>query len=787
MRHLSRLAIAVSLLFASRIGLCVTPFSITDAIEMKRVTTGAVAMGSLLEQEFGLSPNGQYVVFVTRRGNTISELNEFELILMDAEEIRRYVNDVRESLPHQTSLARFESAYSEHGIYRVSWLPDSRHLTFLGTSVETQEKAQVFLVDVETRELRQLTAHSHSVLWYHFLDTAQRLVFAAKEPPDWRRRNRYGYVVGPGQGGYALRSQTTLDPESSARLIYFVKDLESNVEVRVDSEENSSEILREFWVAPNGRWAISTRPVTRIPKLWEAFDAVKTARARGFSNEYPEALGGQQATPLRQFELVDLDRGLRQPLLDSPASLRGESIEWFPDSNRVLVVGAYLPLASAAGKERDRRASTPMVLELDIGTGRVFPIAAIAVKPKQRVGEAAFFSAAAHVQRDGAVAIADFGLQGSRQHPRLFRKMKGSWKSIEGSSEINERTKFPTMPLILDPIETIQAPPDLRATDSITLRTRVVTDLNPTIRQRGLRHVDIIELTDRAGRTRRAGLLLPDDFVPGTRVPLVIQSYGFDEESSGFGLDQHLTSHPGRLFASRGIAVLQIDCDVILTESSPIGTAPDIDQTLRHRQQLCYESVVDELDVRGLVDRNKVGLIGWSKTGGEVTHVLTFSTYHWAAAVVVDAVQETLWDYLLNYGWPNVMRQWDDPSRTGLNGAFIGEQFFGEGIKQWAARSITFNVNQIRTPILFEHHGVHDACPCWETYAILKRRQLPVELHHFPMGAHNLETPAEQRISRESILDWMAFWLKDEEDPNPEKTEQYSRWRVYRQQHVARP
>jgi hypothetical protein len=34
--------------------------------------------------------------------------------------------------------------------------------------------------------------------------------------------------------------------------------------------------------------------------------------------------------------------------------------------------------------------------------------------------------------------------------------------------------------------------------------------------------------------------------------------------------------------------------------------------------------------------------------------------------------------------------------------------------------------------------------------------------------------------SQEGKVDWFCFWLKGEEDPDPEKAEQYKRWRELR-------
>jgi hypothetical protein len=55
-----------------------------------------------------------------------------------------------------------------------------------------------------------------------------------------------------------------------------------------------------------------------------------------------------------------------------------------------------------------------------------------------------------------------------------------------------------------------------------------------------------------------------------------------------------------------------------------------------------------------------------------------------------------------------------------------------------------------------------------------------VDLIVFTEGQHVLTNPAERIISQGGTVDWFRFWLKDEEDPDPAKAEQYKRWRELR-------
>jgi hypothetical protein len=63
---------------------------------------------------------------------------------------------------------------------------------------------------------------------------------------------------------------------------------------------------------------------------------------------------------------------------------------------------------------------------------------------------------------------------------------------------------------------------------------------------------------------------------------------------------------------------------------------------------------------------------------------------------------------------------------------------------------------------------------------VSRRFGLPTEFVVYPQTDHNIATSRLQRESAERNLDWFRFWLKNEEDPDPAKIEQYVRWRQLR-------
>jgi hypothetical protein len=58
----------------------------------------------------------------------------------------------------------------------------------------------------------------------------------------------------------------------------------------------------------------------------------------------------------------------------------------------------------------------------------------------------------------------------------------------------------------------------------------------------------------------------------------------------------------------------------------------------------------------------------------------------------------------------------------------------------------------------------------------LLRLKKPVDFVYIPSGYHILQKPWDRMVSQQGDVDWFCFWLKDEEDPDPAKGEQYGRW-----------
>jgi dipeptidyl aminopeptidase/acylaminoacyl peptidase len=178
------------------------------------------------------------------------------------------------------------------------------------------------------------------------------------------------------------------------------------------------------------------------------------------------------------------------------------------------------------------------------------------------------------------------------------------------------------------------------------------------------------------------------------------------------------------------------------------------------------EGAVDFLSDRGLIDRDCVGISGFSRTYYLVAYALTHSKRRFRAATLVEGMDGGYFQFV-SY---NIGEE--------VNGA----QPVGEGMALWLRNSPEFNLQTVFTPVrlvgLGESDGVLDE---WEWFSVLSYLHRPVEFILLPEASHQVVKPRERLVAQQGLVDWFAFWLKGEEDADPAKDPQYARWRDLRE------
>ena len=323
--------------------------------------------------------------------------------------------------------------------------------------------------------------------------------------------------------------------------------------------------------------------------------------------------------------------------------------------------------------------------------------------------------------------------------------------------------------------EDVNTPPRIFAVEANTQEKVLLLDLNPQLKQMNLGKVRTIEWKVN-GVAVTGGLYLPPDYQPGKRYPLVIQTHGFD--SQRFSIDGLLDWHSAfaaRPLAAHGMVVLQAyhlneqDHKRVGTDRTLGGTPK---QAFRTFSKLAYESAIDYLDGQGIVDRNRVGIVGFSRTVCFVGYTLTHSKYAFAAASLVDGIDCGYFQYVA-YGEGLLASDADS-----ING---GMAPFGAGLQKWLTEAPSFALDNVKTPVRLFALNRTGVIEQWEWYSALHLQKKPVDytfLDDDESGGENhlLMKPSECILAQQGLLDWFRFWLKGEQNPDPNKSSQYLRW-----------
>lgn len=299
-------------------------------------------------------------------------------------------------------------------------------------------------------------------------------------------------------------------------------------------------------------------------------------------------------------------------------------------------------------------------------------------------------------------------------------------------------------------------PPRLEAIDMATGARRILfepnaslaSDLSAAISSR------LLKWKDELGR-EYTGQLLMARRGASRRRPLFVNYYrctGFLR--GGMGDEWPLAS-----LAEAGISALCINSPSL-----------DADPVVRFDRAIyAVKAAVDLLDTEGLVDRDRVGMGGLS-FGSEVSMWVAMRS-DLLAAVSVTSPSVTPLYYLLNQGK-------GDMFRNGLR-TIWGLRSPEETPDQWKRLSPAYNVERIRTPVLFQMPEEEYLYALDYVFPLMRANR--ADLYVFPDEPHRKFQPRHMLAAYERNLDWFRFWLQGVEDDDPGKAAQYARWRNMQQ------
>lgn len=734
-------------------------FSIENSIEMTRFSDPDARNQ---EAKAKFSPDGRYCAVVTSRGLIQADKIESTLWVFGADEISAFLqapDDAQGPTPRVAARlaavpkSPFTNSYGSI-ISDLAWLPDSKTMLFLGQ--DSDGNRQLYRANSPFRSVKALTSKGYDVS--SFVVAHDSIIYEATRASEG--------IYGGDAINRGAREVTgmplmlILFPETQNDLKYKeLWTLRKNGNLRVTTAEGKAplHLLNHFpdmvSVSPDGRSAVVLAAVDDIQPEWESYEpAYSYLKFRANSREATAQFN--QFRPTR-YTLVDLRSGKTSPLVNAPNAWAAgyadpNEANWSSDGKRLLLTNTFLPLAAVDESERSKRLRPCAVAVFNAASGQTSCLAfsTYTNKKKSSLLDASFS------KTDDEVLL-HFWNSPDERTEELYRHHDDTWTLVSSSSGHKpERLSAPGLVSIVVR-QDLNTPPALWAIDGKTGKTKRVWDPNPQLQAVKLGDVSIFRWKDKTGYEWVAGLVKPPDYISGRRYPLVMQTHGFNQNE--FMTDgAYTTAFAARPLASAGMIVLQMrqkrDRQVTSYE------APD--------QILGFESAIDSLASEGVIDANRVGIIGFSRTCYYVESALIHDPTRFAAATIADGVDESYMQYLeFSVG------------RSGNEAEQIyGTQPFAEGLKTWVDQAPGFQLERIRTPLRIEAISPPSILQEWEIYASLSRQSKPVDLIYIPDGQHILQQPVERLASQQGNVDWFRFWLKGEEDPSGAKREQYGRW-----------
>lgn len=316
-----------------------------------------------------------------------------------------------------------------------------------------------------------------------------------------------------------------------------------------------------------------------------------------------------------------------------------------------------------------------------------------------------------------------------------------------------------------------------RSIISIDLRSgdiETIFDPNPSFKRFAVGKTERLEWHDTSGRATFGFLVMPVDYKPGLRYPLVIIGYRARGLIHG-GIGEE---YPAHLFSANGFAVLAYDMpeewDV---QASAADQTEVLVRTWRHNlfdasaSLQVLRAAVDLLDARGLVDPQKVGMVGFSTGVSQVTYAAINSRL--LAAAIISQPDWNPTAYYLGGGGTQgrkVLRQ-------------IGLGPLGtEDAMAWQALSLSLNICKVNTPILINASDTEYLPGVATAVAFADAGKPIVEMHVYAGEGHVKWHPTHLLSIYERNLQWFDFWLRGHEIAGVQDSDQYLRWRAQRSQ-----
>jgi dipeptidyl aminopeptidase/acylaminoacyl peptidase len=716
------------------------PAAIEDAIDMTRIQPSVAPDGSI----GAFSPDGTRFAAVVWTGDLKLDANVYTLLLFE-------VHDSRVGTGRKIVEVAFRGDPSDAEASPIEQVEFSGNRTIFFIGRMANGSAQVYTVNCDTGVVRQVS-HSPTPVRSFVIGKGGRLSTYSAVAESDSEHDRQATLSRDGvflwddtifdqrtiafKAYPALRMQPRLVRQyflagAAPRLIFDSRQSRTGTPLDLrDPEVTSAPTLELHEEATFSRWASLTGDPSHQYALLFPY-ALGDHPMHPERYAYYKSMNAYARRVAAPYGLVDLKTGKIERLIDAPHpqfdQLNGGGPPvWSPDGESVLVY-TLSPPETNLSEDREKSNLLPGWYEVSI-PGRA----------SQRLNVPIGWRVLRWNSAGKALVLskgAEFAL--------LTKTATGKWGGLTSLGSVpglNTQIAAATNGrLVIGVREAPSEPPELAAYDYVTGRAHPITNLNPALRERHYGATEEIHWASKYDDDASGLLVKPTEYRPGTLYPLVLllDDGTLGQEGEPFLIDAalQLSGYAIQALADNGFVVLYAREPKSLRRV--IGTHDEGEHMREH-----VESAVAVLVRRGLIDPARVGLSGWSRAAYYTNYTLIHSSMPFAAAAQIDG----------------------------------GGLEYTEGTRPFSDLELT----RIRTPILFEAHGLFSLILSTAMADRLDALRKPTEILYFAGASHQTTQPRQRLRSLTVNVDWWRFWLKDETDPSAEKKRQYDQWRALR-------
>jgi dipeptidyl aminopeptidase/acylaminoacyl peptidase len=317
--------------------------------------------------------------------------------------------------------------------------------------------------------------------------------------------------------------------------------------------------------------------------------------------------------------------------------------------------------------------------------------------------------------------------------------------------------------------ETNLVPAQIAIIDIKRNELRTLVDLNPEFADLRLNPAERIAGINAYGEEWFGHVIKPAGYQPGRKYPLVVTTY---RSGDYFLLGASGNENPIQLYAANGFVVLSFDMGR-LRSRLPRDFANRLLDWKSPTESI--SEAIGMLAKSGLIDPERVGVAGFSHGAEIVEYAIAHTSRFRAAVLSGPAARDPYFYYMGGTTWHETFESW------GLGG-------WPDGASQsnWKQLAASLNADRIETPLLVNASD-SEYIASLSLYTSLQQLKKPVDMFVYANELHIKNQPSHRFEIYERNLDWFRFWLKDEEDPSPDKASQYKHWRELREESKRSP